>query len=403
MGWFNRLFTPQAQKDADRVTEYLETINGYTPSFQSFDGGMYETELIRSVVHAKAKHTAKLTPHVIGSAYKNFESVLKHKPNEFQSIYDFLYRLRTLYEVDTYAFIVPIYTEGTMHIKGLYPLKTERVELKEIKGVVYLRYLFNNGKRAMIPYEEVGVLKKMNYRDEHFGDGNQVLHNSMSLIDLQNQGIQDAIRQSAKIRFMARIGQNMRPEDIEKERENFSKTNLSSDNQSGVMMFDTKYVSVDQIKSQPYTADEKQIEFIKNNVYSYFGINEDILQNKFNEDTWNAFYEGEVEPFAIQLSQAITNMMFTSTQKAHGNEIHFSANRLQYASNTTKLEVSRALFDRGIFGSDDVAEIWNLPKTGDNRKYIRKEYAEMLRIDDDTITQVEVDEEIDKEVDKQKE
>ena len=73
---------------------------------------------------------------------------------------------------------------------------------------------------------------------------------------------------------------------------------------------------------------------------------------------------------------------------------------MQYASNKTKLEVSRALFDRGIFGSDDVAEIWNLPITGDNRKYIRKEYAEMVNINDDTITQVEVDEEIDKEVDK---
>ena len=43
-------------------------------------------------------------------------------------------------------------------------------------------------------------------------------------------------------------------------------------------------------------------------MYSSFGIK--ILQNK-KEDTWNAFYEGEVETFAIQLSQAITNMLFT--------------------------------------------------------------------------------------------
>ena len=46
----------------------------------------------------------------------------------------------------------------------------------------------------------------------------------MSLLDLQNQGIQDAIKQSAKIRFMARVGQNLRPEDLEKkERKQFTK------------------------------------------------------------------------------------------------------------------------------------------------------------------------------------
>ena len=106
------------------------------------------------------------------------------------------------------------------------------------------------------------------------------------------------------------------------------------------MMFDNKYIDVKQIQSDPFTADEKQIQFIEESVFSYFGINKDILQNKFNEDTWNAFYEGEVETFAIQLSQAITNMLFTPKERAFGNSVHFSANRLQYASNKTKLEVS---------------------------------------------------------------
>lgn len=400
MGFFDRLFKPQAQKEAEKVTEYLDTLTAYTPSFTSFSGGIYETELVRSVIHAKAKHSAKLTPHIIGNAYKNFENVLKHKPNEFQSTYDFLYRLRTLLEVDTYAFIIPIFADDGLSVTGLYPLQSQSVSIMEHRGITYLRYRFANGKTAAIEYDRVGVLTKMNYANEFLGDGNGVLHNTMSLLDLQNQGIQDAIKQSAKIRFMARVGQNLRPEDLEKERNQFTKQNLSSDNNTGVMMFDNKYIDVKQIQSDPFTADEKQIQFIEESVFSYFGINKDILQNKFNEDTWNAFYEGEVETFAIQLSQAITNMLFTPKERAFGNSVHFSANRLQYASNKTKLEVSRALFDRGIFGSDDVAEIWNLPITGDNRKYIRKEYAEMVNINDDTITQVEVDEEIDKEVDK---
>lgn len=394
MGLFDKLFKPKAEKEADKVNEYLKTLDAYTPNFSIFDNDMYETELIRSVVHSKAKHTAKLSPHVLGSAYRSFENVLKHKPNEFQSTYDFLYRLRTLYEVDTYTFILPIYSNDGMVVEGLYPLKSDNVSLHEFNDTIFLRYQFSNGQKAAIEYDSVGVLTKMNYKNEFFGDGNGVLHNTMSLLDLQNQGIQDAIKQSAKIRFMAKIGQNIRPGDLQKERESFTKQNLSSENTSGVMMFDNKYQEVKQINSDPYVADADQMGLIKNNVYSYFGINDDILQNKFDEDVWNAFYEGEIEPFAIQLSQAITNMLFTKRERATGNEVHFSANRLQYASNKTKLEVSKSLFDRGIFGDDDVAEIWNMPKTGKNTKYIRKEYAEMSKVTDNEITQVEKDEEV---------
>lgn len=399
MSFFKKIFSPQHEKDADNATEYLDTLTAYTPVFTSFEGSVYESELVRSVIHAKAKHSAKLTPHILGSAYKNFENVIKHRPNDFQSTYDFLYRLRTMLEVDTFAFIIPILSEDGLTVKGLYPLKSDRVSIREFRGKTFLRYEFNNGESAAIEYDRVGVLTKMNYHNEFLGDGNRVLKPTMDLLSLQNQGIQDAIRQSAKIRYMARIGQNIRDEDLEKTRDNFSKLNLSSDNKTGVMMFDNKYNEVKQIKSDPFVADEKQIEFIEESVFSYFGVNKDILQNKFSEDNWNAFYEGEIETFAIQLSQAITNMLFTSKERAFGNAVHFSANRLQYASNKTKLEVSRALFDRGIFGTDDIADIWNLPRTGENKKYIRKEYAEMNNLNDD-ITVVEVEEEIDKEIEK---
>lgn len=383
MGLLKKLFTPQQIQETSKVNESLKTLDVYTPNFSMFGGGVYETELTRSIIHAKAKHTAKLTPHIIGSARKNFENTLKHKPNGWQSTYDFLYRLRTIYEVDTYAFILPILSDDNLVVEGLYPLKSQSVKLMEHKGEIWLKYQFANGETAAIEYDRVGVLMKMNYDSEFLGDGNGVLGDTMSLLDLQNQGIQDAIKQSATIRFMAKIGQNLKPKDLEEEKKRFTKENLSSDNRSGVIMFDNKYEDFKQMESKPFVADEKQLAFIKDNLYSYFGVSEDILQNKFDENTWNAFYEGEIESFAIQLSQAITNMLFNENERAYGNSVHFSANRLQYASNTTKLEVSTRLFDRGIFGTDDVAEIWNMTKTGKNTKYIRKEYQEQIEVEED--------------------
>ena len=86
-----------------------------------------------------------------------------------------------------------------------------------------------------------------------------------------------------------------------------------------------------------YTPNALQMQHIQENVCTHFGTNMDILQNKFDENTWNAYYEGKIEPFAIQLSLVMTNMSFTERERACGNAIFFSANRLQYASNATKL------------------------------------------------------------------
>lgn len=399
MGLFDRFFKPKEMNNANNMNESLTTFTTRAPIFSSFQGSIYEMELTRSIIHAKAKHTAKLSPHIEGNAYKELANTLKFKPNEFQSTYDFLYRLRTLYEVDTYAFIIPLMSDDNLSIKGFYPLKAEQVEIMEYNGVVFLKYSFLDGTKAAIEYDRVGVLSKMNYNEEFLGDGNGVLNETLSLLDVQKQGIQDAIKQSARIDFMARLGGTVRPEDIERERKNFTQANLSRDNKSGVMMFDQKYIEVKQIEHKSYIPDEKQMSYVKNNLFSYFGINEDILQNKYNEDIWNAFYEGEIEPFAVQLSLAMTNMLFTSKEKAYNNHVHFSANRLQYASNKTKLDVSQTLFDRGIFGTHEVADIWNMPKTGENKRYIRKEYAEMDRLGEN-ITQIEIDDEIKKELEK---
>ena len=294
----------------------------------------------------------------------------------------FLYRLATILKVNTTAFIIPLYGKDMRTIVGYYPLLPQNTEVIEVGGEPWLRYSFANGEKAAIELDAVGILTQYQFKNDFFGDGNAPLLPTMQLMDIQNQGMQEAVKQSANIRFMAKLGNTVRPDDIAKEQKRFSQQNLSSDNQSGVMMFDAKYSDVQQIDSKPFIIDDKQVEQIKQNVFNYFGINEDILQNKFDEDTWNAFYEGSVEPFAIQLGLVMTNMTFTEKEVAHGNQIMWTANRLQYASNKTKLEMSTQLLDRGVLTINQVNEIWNLPpvKDGDKR-YIRREYVDVDNLD----------------------
>ena len=117
------------------------------------------------------------------------------------------------------------------------------------------------------------------------------------------------------------------------------------------------------------------MKLIKDNVYQYFMVNEDVLTNKAYGDAWSAFYEGAIEPFAIQFSEVATKMLFTLREQGSGNTVMLTSNRLQYMTNNDKLNVSSQLLDRGIFSINDVREIWNLePVEGGDVRIIRGEY-----------------------------
>jgi len=219
------------------------------------------------------------------------------------------------------------------------------------------------------------------YNDDLFGEPNDTLKPTMQLIHTQNEGIVNAVKNSASIRFLAKVANMLKPEDIKKERERFTEENLSADNKSGMIIYDNKFSELKQIESKPYTPNALQMQQIQDSVCTHFGTNMDILQNKFNEETWNAYYEGKIEPFAIQLSLVMSNMTFTQRELAHGNAITFSANRLQYASNATKLQVSTQLFDRALLNRNGVMDIWNMAHVEDGDKYyIRKEYTEVSEL-----------------------
>lgn len=149
-----------------------------------------------------------------------------------------------------------------------------------------------------------------------------------------------------------------------------------------MIIYDAKFEDVKPIDSKPYTVNAAQMQLINENVFLHFGTNMSILQNKFNEEEWNAYYEGKIEPFAIQLSLVMSNMSYSAREIAVGNAITFSANRLQYASNATKLQVSTQLFDRGLLNRNGIMDIWNMPHVeGGDKFYIRREYVEVDKLD----------------------
>lgn len=362
------------------IDSYFKMLNGYSPTFTSYNGGIYEMDLTRVAVNSFATHCSKLKPEIEGSALQRLEKTLQYRPNYFMDTAKFIKRLATYVAVEHTAFIVPIEDKyGTL--QGWYPLRAQRCEVVEAAGEIYLRYMFANGDHAAIEFERVGIMTDFEYRDDLFGEDNRTLKPTMQLIHTQNEGIIHAVKNSANIRFLAKIGNILKDEDITKERRRFTEENLSADNDSGIIIYDNKLTDVKPIESKPYTPNAMQMQMIQDNVCTHFGTNMDILQNKFDEETWNAYYEGKIEPFAIQLSLVMSNMSLTERERACGNAIMFSANRLQYASNATKLQVSTQLFDRALLNRNGVMDIWNMAHVEDGEKYyIRKEYTEVEKL-----------------------
>lgn len=373
MGLFEKVFGNKKTKPPGTET-FFKTLTAYTPVFTSWNGALYEVLLVRASIHAKAKHISKLKVDCTGLETESFKKKFGKKPNSFQTWSKFLYRLATILEMQNTAFIVPMENELGETV-GIYPILPSRCCVIEYAGTPYLRYEFSNGDRAVVEFEKCGVFTKFQYKDDFFGEENNALIPTMELMHLQNQGIKEAVKNGATFRFMAQTTNFSNDEDIEKERKRFSEKNFASEN-GGLLLFSNKFSNVKQIESKPFVVDKEQMQIIKDNVFDYFGVNEDILQNKVYGDAWASFYEGEIEPFSIQLSETLTQMLFKN-KSGESTEIVATTNRLQYLSNQEKLQVATGMGDRGYLTVNEVREMFNLPlvpgKQGDLRP-IRGEY-----------------------------
>ena len=371
MGLFERIFG--SRKERINASQTFQLLNGYKPVFHTWGGEIYESELVRAAIDARARHISKLSVETFGSARQDLQGKLKLGPNEWQTWSQFLYRVSTILDVQNNAIIVPVIDPYGL-TTGIVPVLPHEAELVEYKGRPYIRFRFN-GTSAAIDYERCGILTKFQYKNDIFGEHNTALHPTMELIDVQNQGIEEGVKSAATYRFMATLRNFTNETDLAKERDRFSEMNMQKG--GGVLLWPNTYTDVKQIDSKPYVVDADQMDLIRKNVFDYFGVNEDVLQNKTIGDAWSAFYEGAVEPFAIQLSDVLTRMLFTLRERQIGSGVMATANRLQYMSNQDKLNVSAQMLDRGIMSINEIREIWNLtPVEGGDIRIIRGEYYE---------------------------
>lgn len=367
-----------------QIQTQLRMLNGYAPVFTTFSGDAYDNDVVRSAVDAIARNAAKLKPkHVrrvngqIEETGSDIEKLLSLRPNPYMDAYTFYYKVVTQLYLSNNAFVFVDIDRIAKKTRGFYPVHAATMEFLEYEGDIYAKFHFMGGQQVVLPYEDLIHLRRFFYKNDLYGEpSDQALYPTLQLIQTTDEGIANAVKSSAFLRGILKFTTMLKPEDIKKQRDLFVQDYLDITNNSGVAATDAKADYV-PLNNEPKMVDDKQMEAIKRKVYDYFGVNEKIIRSNYTEDEWNAFYESTIEPLAIQMSLEFTSKLFTDTEKSRGNEIIFEANRLQYASMTTKLNL-REMVDRGAMTPNEWRAAMNLaPIEGGDAPIRRLDTAEV--------------------------
>lgn len=382
MSLFTDIFRPnRTQQKAVQGGQIFKTLTPYKPVFHTWQGSIYESELIRAAIYARARHISKLKFDTTGVAKLGLQAKLKQGPNQWQTWPQFLARTSTILDIHNTAFVVPV-KDKALNTTGYFTVLPTKCEVVEYSDDIWLRYRFNTGDIGAVRLDECAILTQHQYKKDFFGESNTALDSTLKVIDINKQGIEEAVKNGATFRFWAKMNNFTKDADLKKEADRFGELAFGGDS-DGMLLFPNTYTDIHQYENNPYTVDPAQMDQINRSVYNYFGVNEDVLQNKAYGDSWAAFYEGCVEVFAIALSDGLTKAMFTERERSTGNSVMFTSNRLQYMSNADKLAVAAQLTDRGIFSINEAREVFNLgPVDGGDIRTIRGEYKNVNDLED---------------------
>lgn len=368
---FNFIFGKKGEKQqSENITQtQFQLLNAWNTQYSTLPEGTYNSKVARQVIDRIATHCAKLIPkHIQNSITNNIKGdinfLLSNQPNPLMNTFDFIYRIISLLYTDCNAFIF-IAKDRSGFITGFYPVLATTYELLQgSDGTIYFQFDFINGQTYTIPYLELIHLRLFYNRNDIFGMSNRVLQTDLNTANTVSQGIDKAIKTTSNLKGILQYENSMlKNKDLVKTKDEFVTDFLNMDNEGGIAALDAK-AKFQEVNLKPITLDNEQLKQVNYNIFDYFGVSEKIVDNSFTEEEWNAFYEGVIEPRAIQMSYAFTNKIFKKQSIKEGHKIVFTANRLQYSTLSNKISLIKEAGALGLLTKDEAREIIELPSIG---------------------------------------
>lgn len=390
--WLNKILG--IDKIQQKQIERVEMLASGVPIFTPFNGSAYENDIYRAAIDSIARNTAKLKGrHVVYSkttskrmsGNQQLNRILGTRPNPYMTSYDFLYKLVTHYYLHNNAFVL-MHKDDTGNLLALYPLQSQQMEyVTDNTGEVYCKFLFANGNEHIFHISQLIILRRHFNSNDLLGDTNTSIYSTLELSQMQNEGLSHSIKNSANLKGILKYNQTIAPDRLKDETKAFVDDYMNISNNGGIASLDTKADYI-PLKPNDVSINHTEIEAIKRKIYDYLGVSENVVNSTYTEDEWSAFYESVIEPIALQLSQELTEKLFTEREQAFGNSIIFESNRLQFASNESKVNIIKELVPMGLITINQALEMLNLPPVEDGHErlqslnYVNKDIVDKYQL-----------------------
>lgn len=369
------------------VQQYKMIVDrGY--GFYGWNGKLYHSDIVRACIKPKTKAIGRaVAKHIRKTVDENGKTKLEvnpmiymrfllEEPNEYMTFQMLQEKAANQLQLNGNAFILILRDENGLP-NGLYPIPCTSVERKfDENDQLILKFQYINGKYSEFYYSDIIHWRDDFYSDEIFGDSPaEALKEMMDTVSVMDQGIRNAIKNSAVVKWLLKFTSSMRDEDLKIKAKDFAANYLDISNADvGVAAVDAKADAI-QVKDNSYVPNSEQMDKQTQRIQNFFHTNQKIVSGSFTEDEWISYYESAIESDLMQLSGEYTRKLFSRRERGYGNQIIFDSSSLTYASMNTKLQLV-GMVDRGIMVRNEVRDLLNLPPIeGGDEPLLRKDTA----------------------------
>lgn len=373
MGWLDKFFKKQPNN-----TKFAPTFDGYVPIYTQFGTNIYASDVVQQALKCIVDEMKKLKPtHVryINSdptpIKGNVQDVLDN-PNQLMTTSEFIEKIVWMLLMNYNAFVIPTYytwvDEKTgverRYYDSLYPINPTQVDFIEDAGNrLFVKFWFWNGETTTIPYDDV-IHIKYNYSLSDYMGGNrlgqpdhQALLGTLELNDTLLKGIAKAMKSSYAVNGIVKYNTMLDDGKMEANIKELEQKLRNSD--SGLLPLDLK-ADYTPFPRDIKMVDEATLKFVDEKILRNWGIPLDILIGKYSKETYESFYQKTLEPLIGEISQAFTKKMFTSREKAFGNQIKFYTKELIFMTTQQKIELVNLLAPTGAMYENEKRTVFGL-------------------------------------------
>lgn len=395
--FFQKLFKINPNENASQSTE-AKFLNGNSSEFSRYTGDVYANHLVRGIVHKIASYCSLMSLDHVRGYGKNFEKLDDHisrlftfKPNEFMSPSELIYKFFTDLFVANNAYIWIQRDNTTGEPVAILPVVCDHVKMLESNGFLFYKFYFEKGESLTVYSGDIIHRRRFFYKNDWFGDDNEPLRDSIGLNDTLQVSVDAALKNGAQIKGILQHQNTINPEDLERHERLFRESYLKASNSGGVGMIDAKFNFI-PIPYSGKIVDAEQMREIRDYIYRYFNMNDEIMMSKYTSEAWQAFHEGTIAPELNGLEQSARIKLFTDRQIGLGHRIISSVNTITFMSPQQRIGMVKLSLDGALYNRNEIRSWFgDSPIPGGDTYQYSKNFTENTSNNSDKTTETEVE------------